>query len=169
MSVANLLIPNQYVVYCGNLVSSIVIQQDLPWIEAERTTTQSIPNNTITNVAFPTVIARNGGFPLPTVGSTVFTPPFPGWYQVNYQVLFPLFIGATGLRLSYITVDGSPFGLGGVNEQLADPGTTNVYLHGTANLFFDGSTNSFTITVHQAQGSAVSIESCSLSCTYLHA
>jgi hypothetical protein len=102
MSIANLLVPNDLNLYCGNLTSSGLVESKTFYrIDFNDVSAQSIPNATITAVQFPSPIQANN-FAAPTSNSSVYTAPIAGYYNMSYVVVYQNFTGI-GAVYAWIT------------------------------------------------------------------
>lgn len=158
--------PNDYKLYAG-----LVQQLDLPFIWYESNLAQTIPDATNRGVTFSEAVARTGGFLPPTGGDRFFTPPIPGFYQVNYTITFDAQGGAAqGVREASVNVNGEVLtGFGSQTTAAATGGRPDA-LTGVVTLFFNGVGDFFEIRVFQTQGSPVDLltfQSCSVQAAFI--
>jgi hypothetical protein len=85
MSISELFVPNSFNLYCN----SITTKQDINEINYYRidqnTTAQTLTSGVAIPLVFPNPI-RSANFPAPTFGSTTYTAPISGLYNISYSV-----------------------------------------------------------------------------------
>lgn len=168
MSIANLLTPNDLTLYAETINTDIVVQTKVPFIACENIE-QTIHSGTFFNsVNFAVLITASGGFPLPTTGSggpnSVFTPPIPGWYLICYSITWRAQAG--GFRDSRIIQNGVE-----VFAQATQLPSSSIDCQtGSMMIFFNGTSDSFAIDVHQDSGADIGLitTGSSVQCNYLH-
>lgn len=85
-------------------LGGIKMPQNVVAFRANLTGSQTIPNNSITAVAFNNLITNVGGGAYNTIGGQ-WTPGVAGWYSINGTVAYPVSTGTGDVRLTINGID----------------------------------------------------------------